>query len=609
MNEIHFGRLVFENAKKYGDRCAVKFRNQSTGTWDGISWNVLAGSVKATALALLNYGLKEHEKLAIFAQNMHEIVEVDYACHAVKGVSVPMYATSSAEQIEYIINDAQISIIFVGEQYQFDESVKVLENGNQYLKCIVTIDPSIDNHNRPEAITFSDFVKAGADNAEAPAELERRQQSLSDDDLAILIYTSGTTGEPKGVMLSHANCEEAVRIHGIRLPILSDMSQTSISFLPFSHIFERGWFYLCLYNGIVVYINQNPKEILKSLKEVHPNMMCAVPRFWEKVYSGVQDKIDSFPAPVQALMRHAIKVGEKYNIGYRMPGKNAPLLLRLRYKFYEKTLFNILRKAVGLDRGTFFPCAGSQMSERVNIFMHSVGINLVVGYGLTETFATVSCYSQYNRCYNLKSVGDVMPDLQVKIGENNEILVKGRTITKGYYNKPEANKESFTEDGFFRTGDAGSVIVDKDRTQLIMIERIKELFKTSNAKYIAPQQIENLLEGDKYVEQSAIIADSRKYVTALIVPAYDALETYAKEQGIVYNDMSDLLKNEQIIKFFTERIAETQKGLAAYEQVKYFTLLEQPFSPDNDELTLTLKLKRKVINAHYAKEIELMYQH
>ena len=283
-------------------------------------------------------------------------------------------------------------------------------------------------------------------------------------------------------------------------------------------------------------------------------MMCAVPRFWEKVYSGVQDKIDSFPAPVQALMRHAIKVGEKYNIGYRMPGKNAPLLLRLRYKFYEKTLFNILRKAVGLDRGTFFPCAGSQMSERVNIFMHSVGINLVVGYGLTETFATVSCYSQYNRCYNLKSVGDVMPDLQVKIGENNEILVRDVPLPRAITISLRPIRRVSLRMGS-SVGDAGSVIVDKDRTQLIMIERIKELFKTSNAKYIAPQQIENLLEGDKYVEQSAIIADSRKYVTALIVPAYDALETYAKEQGIVYNDMSDLLKNEQIIKFFTERIA------------------------------------------------------
>lgn len=599
--------MVSQRGTKYPEKPCISYKNMQTGAWETETWGQMKDRVDALAKAYISLGLKPQDKIGIFAQNMREIVEADFAIHSAKMVAVPMYATSASEYIEYIVNDGKIEAIFVGEQYQFDQ-VAMFFGKNQYLKHVIAIDPKIDTKGIEGVIRFNDFIKLGQNDAKIDEELKTRRENLCDDDLAILIYTSGTTGEPKGVMLTYENAETAVRLNSERMPNVCE-GVTSLAFLPFSHIFERGWFYLCMSQMVHVYVNQNPKEILQTLKEVHPNMMCAVPRFWEKVYDGVHEKIDSFPSLLRKLTYHSLEIGKEYNIGCRMVGKEASLLLRLRYKFYEKTLFNVLRKAIGIDKGTFFPCAGSQTSEKVNIFMHSVGINLVVGYGLTETFATVSCYPHDNRNYNLKTVGDILPDIEAKVGEDRELLLKGKTITKGYYNKPEANKNAFTEDGFFRTGDAVELLDGPNGTkQIVMIERIKELFKTSNGKYIAPQMLEMALEGDPYIEQSAVIADLRKYVTALIFPNYSKLEAYAKDNGIAYSSRADLIANEKVQAFYTELVAKTMEGKAAYEQVKYFTLLEHGFSPDNGELTLTLKLKRKVINQHYAEAIEKMYQ-
>jgi long-chain acyl-CoA synthetase len=306
---------------------------------------------------------------------------------------------------------------------------------------------------------------------------------------------------------------------------------------------------------------------------------------------------------MQKLTKRAVEVGRRRNLDYKRLGKMAPPLLNLQYLFYKKTLFQILKKAIGIENGKLFPCAGSQLSDDVNIFLHSVGINICVGYGLTESTATISCYNPYNKHYDIPTTGDIMPEVEVKIGENNEILAKGKTITKGYYKKPELTAESF-ENGWFKTGDAGYIT---NEGRLVITERIKDLFKTSNGKYVAPQHIENKLVVDKYIEQAAVIGDDRKYVSALIVPAYDALKSYAELAKIKYDNLEDLIKNEQIIEFYEGRIRRIQQDLAAYEQVKKFTLLPKPFTAESNELTLTLKLRRKVVNENYAGVIERMY--
>ncbi len=599
---VHLGKIAFEKAKECGNRTVLKYRDDADNKWKDISWSELAQQVKIIAHSLIEMGVKEEDRVAIFSQNMAEIIAVDLACQAVRVTTVPLYATSSASQVDYIVNDAHIELIFAGEQYQYDRCIEVLQH-SQYLKRVVAIDASIQLGGHDAAISFEDFKKHGEESKTAAAEFDQRQSRLSTNDLTTLIYTSGTTGEPKGVILRQSNYLQAFHIHDIRLTNVTD-KDLSLSFLPLSHIFERAWTYFCMYRNVVVAVNKNPKKIQQILKEVRPTMMCAVPRFWEKIFMGVNDKIDSFSPMMQKLMRHAIKVGQERNLEYKRYGKKAPTLLNLKYLFYKKTLFKVLKKVIGLDRGLFFPTAGAALSDEVNIFLHSVGFNICVGYGLTESTATVSCYNPYNEKYEINSAGDIMPEVEVRIGENDEILLRGKTITEGYYNKPEANASGFI-DGWFRTGDAGYLTKEG---RLVVRERIKELFKTSNGKYVAPQQVESKLIVDKYIEQAAVIADQRKYVSALIVPAYAALEAYAENSKIKYDSIEDLLKNEKIISFYEGRIQQLQVELAAYEQVKKFTLLPRPFTPDNDELTLTLKLKRKVISQHYEKEIEAMYQ-
>ncbi len=598
---IHFGKIAFEKAKQFANRTVLKYRDDSLNIWKSVTWSELSCQVDTIAKSLIELGVKEEDRIAIFSQNMVEIIAVDLACQAIRATTVPMYATSSASQIDYIINDANISIIFTGEQYQYDRAVEVIQQ-SEHLKKIVAIDPTIQLKGVDAAISFEDFKKHGLESKEAANILAERQQHLSLDDLTTLIYTSGTTGEPKGVILRQSNYQQAMKIHDIRLKNVTD-KDVSLCFLPLSHIFERAWTYFCMHKNMTVAVNKNPKEIQTIIKEVQPTMMCSVPRFWEKVYMGVNDKIENSTPLMKKLMRRAIKIGERRNLEYRRYNKSIPPILAVQYWFYKNTLFKLLKKVIGLGNGRFFPTAGAALSDDVNVFLHSVGINICVGYGLTESTATVSCYNPFNKDYEIHSTGDIMPEVEVKIGENDEILLKGKTITEGYFNKPEANANSFT-DGWFKTGDAG-YLTEKGR--LVIRERIKELYKTSNGKYVAPQQVESKLIVDKYIEQAAIIADQRKYVSALIVPAYSTLEAYADNSKIKYDSREELLNNPKIISFYEARIQQAQKDLAAYEQVKKFTLLAKPFTPENGELTLTLKLKRKVIGEHYRNEIEAMY--
>ena len=402
-------------------------------------------------------------------------------------------------------------------------------------------------------------------------------------------------------MLHHSCFEFGIKAHYGRLKTLSD-KDVVMNFLPFTHIFERAWSYLCLDIGCTLCVNLRPADIQKTIKEVRPTAMCSVPRFWEKVYAGVMEKINETTGVKKKLMLDAIKVGKEYNIDCLMNGKEPSAMLKLKYKFYEKTIYSLLKKTIGIENGNFFPTAGAAIPSKVEEFVRSVGINMIAGYGLTETTATVTC--QWIDDFKIGSVGRVLPGVEVKIGENNEILVKGETVTKGYYKKEAITKEAFTEDGWFHTGDAGYM---KDGL-LYLTDRIKDLFKTSNGKYIAPQAIETKLVVDKYIDQISIIADQRKYVSALIVPEYSQVKAYAEAKGIKYTDMKDLLGKPEIQELFRMRIDTLQQEFAHYEQIKKFTLLPEPFSMERGELTNTLKIKRPVLMKNYAEEIEKMYE-
>ena len=592
--------MVHRQAEKYGDKVALKYRDYETSQWIPITWNKFSQTVRQAANALVALGVEEQRNIGIFSQNKPECLFTDFAAFANRLVTIPLYATSSSAQAQYIINDAQIRFLFVGEQFQYDAAFSAFGFCHSLQKLIIFDRNVVLDPRDKTSIYYDEFLALGKDLPHNDV-VEERTARASDEDLANILYTSGTTGEPKGVMLHHFNYREAIRIHDIRLTAMTD-KDVSMNFLPLTHVFEKAWTYLCIHRGVQVCINLRPADIQTTIKEIRPTLMCSVPRFWEKVYAGVQEKIAQETGLRKAMMLDAIKVGKMHNIDYLRVGKTPPLLLHLKYKFYEKTIYALLKKTIGIENGNFFPTAGAAVPDEICEFVHSVGINMIVGYGLTESTATVSCFP--DKGYEIGSVGTLMHDVEVKIGENNEILLRGKTITTGYYRKPEATADAIDKDGWFHTGDAGHL---KDG-HLYLTERIKDLFKTSNGKYVSPQALETKLAIDRYIDQIAVIADQRKFVSALIVPVYGFVKDYAKEKGLEYKDMADLLQHPKVQALFRARIDTLQQQFAHYEQVKRFTLLPEPFSMERGELTNTLKLKRSVVATNYKELIDKMYE-
>ena len=576
------------------------YQDFSGKEWKSLSWNKVSAMVMQVSNALLNLGVKVQENIGIFAQNCVQYLQCDFGAWGIRAVTIPFYATSSEQQIQFMVNDAKIRFLFVGEQEQYDKARRIVSLCPT-LERIIIFDPlvKISSHD-PNAIYFSDFLKLG-ENLPRQTEVEKLQQEASFDDIANILYTSGTTGDSKGVILTHGQFHAAFDTNGRCVPVTEE--DRVMNFLPYTHIFERGWAILSLTKGATMIVNTYPLQVQQSMRETHPTCMSAVPRFWEKVYMGVMDKIDHANPIERKLFNHALKVGRKHNIEYLSLGKKPPMALHLEYEMLNRTVFSLVRKELGLENAHFFPTAGAAVSAHVEEFVHSIGLNMIVGYGLTESLATVSC-DHLGEPYTVGSVGQPIDTIDIKISEEGEILLKGPTITIGYYNREDLTKQSFTEDGYFKTGDAGYM---KDG-ELFLTERIKDLFKTSNGKYIAPQMIESKLLVDKFIDQIAIIADQRKFVSALIIPVYSLLEEYAREHHIPFNTREELCANQQIIDMMKERIDTLQQQLAHYEQVKRFTLLPHHLSMEKGELTNTLKIRRRVLNENYKAEIEKMYE-
>ena len=599
-NNCHLSVLIHKQAEKYGEKTVLNYRDFGSLKWKTATWNDFSNSVRQVSNAMLNLGVKVQENVGVFAQNTVQGLYVDFGAWGIRAVTVPFYATSSEQQIQYMIGDAQIRFLFVGEQEQYDKAHRIFPLCPT-LERIIVFDASVRiNAHDPNTIFFEDFLKLGEGFPRQP-ELEELYRQASFDDLANILYTSGTTGDSKGVMLTYSQYHAAFEANDKCVPV--GEQDRVMNFLPFTHIFERGWTILCLTEGAELIVNTYPREVQQSMRETHPTCMSSVPRFWEKVLVGVKEKIENSNAVERKLMKKALAVGRKHNIEYLSRGKRPPLPLHLEYKMYDKTLFSLVRKQLGLENAHFFPTAGAAVSAEVEEFIHSLGINMIVGYGLTESLATVSC-DHLGEPFTIGSVGRPIEGIEIKIGEDDEVLLKGPTITRGYYNRPALNEQAFAADGFFHTGDAGYL---RDG-ELFLKERIKDLFKTSNGKYIAPQMIESKLLVDKFVEQIAVIADERKFVSALIVPAYQELEDFAKENNITYGSREELCQNKMVNEMIKERIETLQQQLASYEQIKRFTLLPHPFTMEAGELTNTLKIRRRVLNVNYKDVIDKMYE-
>ena len=596
----HLSVLIHEQAKKYGARPVLTFRSFGSLKWKTVSWNQFSMRVKEVSNALLNLGLKPQETIAVFAQNCIQYLYTDFGAYGVRVISIPFYATSSEQQIQYMIQNASVRFLFAGEQEQYDKAHRVAALCPT-LERIIVFDPSvrISSHD-PNSIYFEDFLKLGEGLPREP-EVEERWAAAEEDDICNILYTSGTTGESKGVVLTYRMYRAALEANDRCVPV--DEKDRIIDFLPFAHVFERGWAYLVLSEGAQMIVNTYPKEIQQSMRETHPTCMSAVPRFWEKVYVAVKERMDNSGAVQRKLFYHALSVGRKRNVQYLSRGKRVPLALEMEYRVVNRTILSLVRKQLGLEHPNIFPTAGAYVSPEVEEFVHSIGLNMIVGYGLTESLATVSC-DHLGEPYTIGSVGRPIEGIEIKISDEGEVMLKGPTIMPGYFRRDTTNAEVFDKDGFFHTGDSGYL---KDG-ELFLKERIKDLFKTSNGKYVAPQMVEGMLLVDKFIEQISVIADQRKFVSALIVPEYDVLEEWAKENHIEFNDREELCRNRQVNAMMRERIETLQQRLAPYEQIKRFTLLPHHFSMESGELTNTLKLKRSVVNRHYQDVIDKMYE-
>ena len=587
-------------AAKYGDREALIYKDYGSSQWKSYSWNEFSARVRQVSNAMLNMGVGVQENVGVFSQNSVDYLFTDFGAWGIRAVTIPFYATSSEQQIQFIINDARIRFIFVGEQAQYDKARRVFATCHT-LERIIVFDSAVSI---PEgdtmSIHFSEFLELGK-GLPRQSEVENLQREASMDDIANILYTSGTTGDSKGVILTCGQYHAAMEANHRCVPV-TDKDRV-LNFLPFTHIFEKGWKILCITMGARLIVNTNPLEVQQSMREQHPTCMSAVPRFWEKVYMGVQEKIEASSAVKRKLFEHALKIGRRHNIDYLSKGRRPPMGLHLEYEMLNKTVFSLVRKELGLENAHFFPTAGATVSQHVEEFVHAIGINMMVGYGLTESLATVSC-DHMDKPYTIGSVGRPISSIEVKISDEGEILLKGPTITRGYYKRDDVNAVAFDADGFFHTGDAGYL---RDG-ELFLTERIKDLYKTSNGKYIAPQMVEAMLLVDKYIDQVAVIADQRKFVSALVVPEFRLVEEWARDRGLVFESREELCQNQQVHDMIMERIDTLQQRLAGYEKIKRATLIPHHFSMESGELTNTLKMKRPVIYKNYKELIDKMYE-
>ncbi len=600
--KYHLAEFPHQFRVRYPGKTILRYYNKHSERWEKLNGEQVANLCLSAAKGLAYLQIAPGDRIAIYSPNRVGCIATELGIFMMRAVSVPLYATSTPDQVAFMVEDAGIETMFVGGQFQYNNAYEVQQRGSA-LRRLIVFDPEVVlAPGDTTSMYFDEFLRRGDSVTYENKANVTASQALATD-LAVIIYTSGTTGKSKGVMLHHSNFIEQFYHHQAKYPFISNRD-VSMCFLPLNHIFEKAWTYLCLSMGCQVAILSDPKRILEALPIVRPTMMCNVPRFWEKVYIGVQDKINRSPKLVRGILRHSIRVGERYFFDFVNEGKTAPLFLKLLYKLYDKTLFAKVKKAIGIQRGRFFPAAGASVSPEILRFLRAINVPMCVGYGLSETTATVS--SQPLEGFAIDSIGTIMPGLQVKIDpETSEILIKGATVTSGYYKNPEANAESFTEDGFFRTGDAGRV----EDGVLYFTERLKDLFKTANGKYIAPQMLEGLLTIDPLIEQVAVIADGYKFVSALIYPNWSVLRREAEARGLS-REMTEeeLAANHEVHRLVMAHLEAALSTVAQYEKVKKFKLLTTPFSVESGELTNTLKLRRKVVAEHYAREIASMYQ-
>ncbi|ABE53369.1 AMP-dependent synthetase and ligase [Shewanella denitrificans OS217] len=591
--QYHLVQLLQQQSQQRADSIALE-GFELAAPWDRVSWKAFDSISHQVAKAMIKFGLQAQDTAVILSQNCPQWTCADIGLLKARAIVVPVYPSSTQEQASFIINDAGAKVLFVDDAEQYHMACK-LQAVCPSVEYLVVFDANVPLLDTPNHLHFDSLITE--DLSAQDRALTERLQAANLDDLLTLIYTSGTTGDPKGVMLDYRNMASTIRQHDTCLNF--NPGDTSLAFLPLSHVFERSWsFFALCRGGRNVYLKDTMK-IKEAIVAVRPHTLCVVPRFLEKVYSAVQDKVSKAPKSRQRLFHWAMAAGQRqFEVNQGRAKTSA--ILSLQWVVANKLVFSKLQAVLG-GRLKFMPCGGAALDMTVGNFFHGINLPVLCGYGMTETNATVTMNTLNNRVPG--SNGKPLPETEVKLGAFDEIMVRGDAVMRGYYKRPDDTAATF-EDGWLKTGDAGRF---DEQGNLFITDRIKELMKTSNGKYIAPQRVEGKVGSCPFIEQVAIIADGRNFVSALIVPSFEALEYWAKEQGLVFDSLASLLERAEVLAHFEQRLIHLQHDLAAFEQIKKFSLLPEAFTIEAGLITPTLKLRRKAIYQRYAPEITAMY--
>ncbi len=584
----HFCLESFRRNKK---RDALAFKVGEV--WTHLSGPEVVERVRRIALGLAQMGVKAGDRIAIISENRPEWSLTDLAILSLRAVNVPIYTTQAVEQIRYILEDSGAKMLFVSGK-------KLLKHAEQAIQSVERIEKLVffDNDAKPEgdnrALTLAEVEQQGIEVGDS-VDFDKLLAEVKADDLATIIYTSGTTGEPKGVMLKHESFVSNVVAISKGLPIKS--TDRSLAVLPLSHIFERAVFYVLCCNGVSVHYCASFDQLASHLQEVKPTIMTAVPRLFEQVYHKIVKKGKAAGGYKTRLFDWALQVGQQYWTAKDMHERVSPALAA-KHKIASRLVFSKWREGVGGEL-RFFVSGGAPLSKKLSYAFWAAGIPILQGYGMTE-----ACIVCANRPDDNKvgSIGTPFDGIEMKIGDQSEILIRGKNVMQGYYNKPEETAKAIDSEGFYHTGDVG--YVDKDGHYYVT-DRLKDLFKLSNGKYVAPLQVESLLKQSPLVSQAVVVGSGRKQVGALIVPDWEALKDALKEDGIAADgNREELCENPHVVKRVQRDAVDLTRELNDYERVKRVYLLPREFSIDKGEMTPTLKIKRGVIDEKYEEAID-----
>lgn len=591
--------MVANHAKKYKDKPML--HHKPYGTWEHFSWSQVSEIMFAAGSALLESGVNVGDKTGIFSGNRAEWHLSDLGSHAIKSIPVPIYATNTEKEAEYIINDAEIKVLFVGKQMHYDRSYALLDRCPS-LKKIVVFHRGTKIHDDKRVVMWDDFLEQGR-KAGNRARIDEIMSQAHYDDVCTIIYTSGTTGEPKGAVHTHKTLMQNWWGVGIYVegPGYFKEGDSTLCVLPLTHVLERSWDYGIMSMGMQIWYCEDHNQLLDYMAEANTTVMNGAPRIFEKIYATLFTKIKDAPPSKQKIFFWSIDVAKKYG-DLVLERKRPGLGLALKRKIADKLVLHKIRDLFGKNM-FHVNYGGAPLNPEIEKFFFYCGMLVLSGYGLTETSPVLAMNGPH--CYKFGTVGPASPLVDIRIDpETGEIQAKGPNIFKEYYKKPANTREAFTDDGWFRTGDIGQF--DEDG-YLKITDRLKDLIITSGGKNVAPQMIELLMAEDHYIEYIAVVGDARQYISALVVPSYENLEEWAKKNGIAFTSRKELIQNEKVVAFYKSIIDERQKDLGQVEQIKKFTLLENEFSQETGEITPTFKVKRKVIREKYKDLIDAMY--